>query len=226
MSTTYPPSRPSGQRAPVATPQELGIGMRFSLHPHSDDFAAVILGALRAVADAGLTDGLLIDTDEVSTYVGAASTPAEQRLIGYLAAVIAAASRRSGNGHVVAHVLLSRGCPGETTCDLAVTGLPSTAPIEVPATGLPALAQWSLYPLLDSGSDAGTHMEHIESAIASALQRGTGASAAHYATMLRGDVAQVLATAADAWSQVGVVVAHVVCHLTISVGSPTAAAAR
>jgi hypothetical protein len=31
----------------------------------------------------------------------------------------------------------------------------------------------------------------------------------------------VLATAADAWAQVGTEVAHVVCHLTVSVGSPS-----
>ncbi|MBK5248148.1 MAG: hypothetical protein JJE50_01745 [Actinomycetales bacterium] len=210
---------------PGATPQQLGIGMRFSIHPHCDDFVEVILGALEDARRAGLTQGLLIETDEVSTYVGAAEEPAEQRLMAYLASVIAAASRRSGGGHVVAHVLLSRGCPGEVACDLSMTGLPSPEPVRIEVTGVPAIAQWSLYPLLDGDAGAGAHMDHIESAIASALRRGTAVSAAHYATKLTGDVADVLATAADAWAKVGCQVPHVVSHLTVSVGSPSPAAA-
>ncbi|MFH5821194.1 YkoF family thiamine/hydroxymethylpyrimidine-binding protein [Georgenia sp. AZ-5] len=204
-----------------ATPDQLGIGMRLSIHPHCDDFVEVILGALADAEAAGLTEGLVIDTDEVSTYVGARTAPAEQRLAAYLTAVVAAASRRSGGGHVVAHVLLSRGCPGEVSCDLAVTGLPDPAPVQLERTGIRAAAQWSLYPLLDGGSDAGDHMAHIEAAIASARRRGTTTSPAHYATKLTGDVADVLATAVDAWAQVGAHVPHVVTHLTVSVGSPS-----
>lgn len=125
----------------------------------------------------------------------------------------------------MAHVLFSRGCPGEVACDLAVTGLPRPAPVQVEPTGIRAAAQWSLYPLLDGGTDAGDHMAHIEAAIRAATARGTASSPAHYATRLTGDVADVLATAVDAWAQVGAVVPHVVSHLTVSVGSPTAAGA-
>lgn len=209
----------------TATPVQLGIGMRFSIHPHCDDFVEVIVGALDDAGRAGLTDGLVSETDDVSTYVGAVEAPAEQRLVAYLASVIGAASRRSGEGHVVAHVLLSRGCPGEVACDLSVTGLPSADPVQIPATGVQGVAQWSLYPLLDGASVAGAHMDHIEGAIAAAVQRGTTAGAAHYATRLHGDVADILSTAADAWAQVGAQVAHVVCHLTVSVGSPSRRAA-
>lgn len=203
-----------------ATPEQLGIGMRFSIHPHGDDFVDVILGALADAEAAGLTEGLVIETDEVSSYVGARAEPAEQRLVAYLAAVIAAASCRFGGGHVVAHVLFSRGCPGEVACDLSVTGLPNPAPVQIEPTGLRAAVQWSLYPLLDGGSDAGDHMAHIEAAIAPARRRGTAASPAHYATKLTGDLADVLATAVDAWAQVGAHVPHVVTHLTVSMGSP------
>lgn len=209
------------QTAAGATTRELGIGARFSIHPHSDDFADVILGALDDAEQAGLTEGLTLQTDVVSTYVGATDAPGEERLVRYLAAVVAAASRRTGGGHVVAHVLLSRGCPGERTCDLSVTGLPTPAPVDVEPTGVAAAAQWSLYPLLDGGD--GDHMAHIEAAIAAARRRGTAAEAAHYATMLTGDVAEVLATAADAWAAVGAQVPHVTTHLTVSVGSPSTA---
>lgn len=204
-----------------ATPERLGIGMRFSIHPHCDDFVSVVLGALADAEAAGLTEGLAIETDEVSTYVGARTEPGEQRLVAYLAAVIAAASRRSGGGHVVAHVLFSRGCPGEVLCDVSAIGLPSPAPVHLEPTGLGAAVQWSLYPLLDGGSDAGDHMAHIEAAIAFPRRRGTAAAPAHYATKLTGDLADVLATAVDAWARVGTHVMHVVTHLTVSVGSPS-----
>ncbi|WP_109471388.1 YkoF family thiamine/hydroxymethylpyrimidine-binding protein [Ornithinimicrobium cavernae] len=205
---------------PDTAPDALGIGMRLSIHPHCDDFEAVILSALADVADDHL-EGLEVVTDEVSTYVGARTGPAEERLASYAAALVTATSRRSRGGHVVAHVLLSRGCPGEVTCDLTVSGLPTAAPVRLAPTGLQAVAQWSLYPLLDGGSADGNHMAHIERAIAAARERGTVSAATHYATTLTGDVAEVLATAVDAWAQVGAVVPHVVTHLTVSVGSPT-----
>lgn len=205
-----------------ASAQQLGIGMRFSLHPHCDDFVAVILGALADVRAAGLDEGLVLETDEVSTYVGARTDPAEQRLVAYLAGVVAAAVRRAHGGHVVAHVLLSRGCPGEVSCNVTETGLPAPAPVEVAPTGVWAVAQWSLYPLLDGGSPARDHMVPIEAAIASARRRGTGTESSHYATKLTGDLAEVLATAVDAWAGVGAHVPHVVTHLTLSVGSPSA----
>lgn len=204
-----------------ASPGELGVGMRFSVHPHCEDFVEVILGALADVREAGLDEGLFVETDEVSTYVGASDADAEQRLARYLVAVVAAAYRRSGNGHVVAHVLLSRGCPGEATCDLAVTALPRVAPVALVATGVPAVAHWSLYPLLDGGEATAPHMAHIEQATEAARRRGTAAEPAHYATKLSGDLADVLATAVDAWTGVGGQVPHVVTHLTVSVGSPS-----
>lgn len=197
------------------------MGMRFSLHPHCDDFVAVILGALQDAERAGLTKGLVIETDEVSTYVGAREDPAAERLVAYLAAVLAAASRRSGGGHVVAHVLLSRGCPGEVTCDLSGIGLPQPTPLRVLPTGVLAVAQWSLYPLLDGGADGGAHMAHIAAAIAAAQRRGIAVGTAHYATKLVGDVSEVLVTAADAWARVDWRIPHVVSHLTVSVGSPS-----
>ncbi|MGC0249439.1 YkoF family thiamine/hydroxymethylpyrimidine-binding protein [Pseudactinotalea sp. Z1748] len=206
-----------------ATPRELGVGMRFSLHPHTDDFVRVILDSLAEVEASGAGEGLVIETDEVSTYVGARAVPAEQDLAGYLVAAIAAASRHSGGGHVAAHVLFSRGCPGERTCDLTSTILPEVAPVRLEPTGIEAVAQWSLYPLLDGGDDAGEHMSIIEAAITRAQARGVAAPAAHYATKFTGDLAEVVATAVDAWARVGTTVPHVATHLTISVGSPTPA---
>src|SRR5690606_32090413 len=161
MSTT-------SQTTTVAAPTQLGIGTRFSIHPHCDDFVRVILDALDDVSQAGLTDGLVLQTDEVSTYVGAVEAPAEERLARYLAGVVAAASRRSGRGGGGAPVLLSRGCRGERACGLAVTPLPVAGPGDVPPTGVPAGAQRSLDPLLDGSSEHGDHVVPIEGAIAAA----------------------------------------------------------
>ncbi|MGI8947135.1 MAG: YkoF family thiamine/hydroxymethylpyrimidine-binding protein [Ornithinimicrobium sp.] len=214
------------QMAAGAMPEQLGVGMRLSVHPHCDDFEEVILGALADVIGAGLSDDLLVETDEVSTYVGARTELAEERLAAFASALIAAAFRRCGAGHVVAHILLSRGCPGEASCHLDVAGLPETASVALEPTGIRAAAQWSLYPLLDGGSGQGDHMVHIEAAIAAAQARGVAACANHYATKLTGDLAEVLATVVDAWAQVGAVVPHVVTHLTVSVGSPSPAESR
>ncbi|MGC5616726.1 YkoF family thiamine/hydroxymethylpyrimidine-binding protein [Georgenia sp. Z1491] len=200
--------------------EQRGIGMRVSIHPHTSDFVDVILGSLADVADRGLLDGLVVESDAVSTYVGARRAPAEQRLAAYAAGLVEAASRRTDGGHVVAHILLSRGCPGEVTCEPgAVVG--GGEPVELAPTGIAARAQWSLYPLLDGSSGAGEHMEPIMAAIAEARERGVASEAAHYATMLTGDLAEVLATATDAWARVGASVPHVVTHLTVSVGSPS-----
>lgn len=208
------------------TPERLGIGMRLSVHPHCDAFEQAIVGALADVADAGLGDELVVETDEVSTYVGALGEPAEERLAAFAVALIAAAYRRCGEGHVVAHLLFSRGCPGEVNCNLETTGLPTPPPVRLEPSGLRAAAQWSLYPLLDGSSDSGDHMVHIEAAIESAQKRGVAASANHYATKLTGDLCDVVSTAVDAWAQVGAVVPHVVTHLSISVASPRVAAAE
>lgn len=84
----------SAPHARPASPAELGVGLRFSMHPHADAFVGIILGALEDARTAGLEDGLTLETDEVCTYVGAAAEPAEERLATYLVGVLGAASRR------------------------------------------------------------------------------------------------------------------------------------
>jgi uncharacterized protein YqgV (UPF0045/DUF77 family) len=201
--------------------QDLGVGVRLSVHPHVDDFAPIILGALADAEPAA--DGLEITTDDVSTYIGVrpAQTPAvspEQRLQDYLTRVLAAAASRAQGGHVVGHLLLSRGCPGETGCTLNASQLPPTAPVTATATGIPVAAHWSLYPLADDGD----HMREIMAAIDAASRRGTKSRSEHYVTRLSGDLADVLATVIDAWAAVGASVQHVTSHVTISIASPSA----
>lgn len=224
MTTTSPPL---GQGVPgalpvppvPATPAQLGVGARLSLHPMTSGFVDVILGALAA----GDTSRLEVATDDVSTFVRGT----EADVLTYLRDVIAAAAPEGV--HTVAQVLLSRGCPGEVACELPDDVVLS--PVELPGlapTGLRASAHWALYPLDDGGPAAdgtarrGDHMAGIYAAIERARERGTLTRGEHFVTRLDGDLADVLATVADGWLLVGREVRHVTTHVTISLGSPSA----
>ncbi len=212
------------------TPQQYGVGARFTLSVYDSNYVEIILGAL-AEADA---TGLTIETGDISTFL----TGTEQRVLAYVADVIAAASR--SGAHLSASILLSRGCPGELQCALP-PGVPALGadPVSLETTGVRARAHWSLYPLLDAGADSrraasgeaepgepgdtgsGDHMAPIYAAIDRARAAGVYSGSDHYATRLDGDLAEVLQTAANAWIEVGAAVQHVVTHLTVSVNSPT-----
>jgi len=199
--------------API-TPQQYGVGARFTLSVYDSDFVRIILGALNAADASGLT----IETGDVSTFVGGA----ERDILRYLRDSITAAA--ASGAHVAASILLSRGCPGELQCELP-TGVPAMGadPVRLQPTGVRAAAHWSLYPLLDGASPAGDHMTAIYRAIERAKEAGVYSGSDHYATRLDGDLATVLETAANAWIEVGRTVQHVTTHLTISINSPSAA---
>lgn len=220
-----PPGPLQSAAAPM-TPQQYGVGARFTLSVSDSDYVSILMGALGA-ADA--TD-LLVETGDISTFV----TGSEQRVLAYLRDVIAAAAR--SGAHLSASILLSRGCPGELQCALpAGVAALGADPVSLEATGVRARAHWSLYPLLDGGagrsSGAGhgggsaggdaDHMTPIYAAIEQARTAGVYSGSDHYATRLDGDLAAVLQTAANAWIGVGESVQHVVTHLTVSINSPT-----
>lgn len=196
------------------TPQDLGVGARFTVAVMDNDFARIILAAL-ASADAS---DLTVQTDPVSTLVRGS----EQRVLEYVTSVIAAAAR-SGH-HISATLLLSRGCPGEVTCTTTPGLLAEAAPIPtVAATGVRASAHWSLYPLDDTGrpGEAPDHLRDIYAAVDYAKERGTYVRGEHYATLLEGDIADVLSTVAAGWVLVGRSVQHVTSHVSVSIASPT-----
>lgn len=125
---TIPPTA----HAPALSPQDLGVGARFTVAVMDSDFARIILNAL-AAAD---TTDLTVQTDPVSTLVRGT----EQRVLEYVTEVISAAAR-SGH-HISANVLFSRGCPGEVTCTTTPGMLAETAPVPtVSATGIHACVQ-------------------------------------------------------------------------------------
>lgn len=206
--------------ATTPTPAQLGVGARLSVAVMDSDYVRILLAAL----DRADASGLEISTDEISTYVGGS----EIDVLRYVTQVIAGAA--SSSAHVSAQLLLSRGCPGEVTCDLSPTAaLPAVQVSPAARTGIRAAAHWSLYPLTDGAPTRSEglepdHMRDIAAAVELARSTGTYAGSAHFATRLDGDLADVLSTVASGWLLVGRTVAHVTTHVTLSMNSPTTVA--
>lgn len=188
------------------TARELGVGCRFSLYPLCDDFGSAGLGALAGADRAGVE----VVTDDVSTY----ASGSEDAVLRFVRDAIAHAAGSAA--HVMASLLLSRGCPGEVTCSLDDgQALPRVPVPDLDAAGVHAAAHWSLYPL---GTAA--PMELIATAVEQARRDGTYDRSEHYATRLEGDLSEVLTTIAGGWLGAGARVPHVVSHATLSLGSP------
>ena len=212
---THPiPTMPDPATA-AFTPLGFGVGARITLAVMSDQYADIILDAIRSTDTAGLT----VDTGVVSTFVGGA----EADILRYLTDLIGAAAR-SGR-HVTATVHFSRGCPGEVVC--ALPGGAGPLRSEIPAAtpvGIIAAGEWALYPLDDGGRPGvqPDHMRDIYAAIDFAKANGSFVASEHFVTRLQGDLATVLQTAAAGWILVGQSVQHVTSHLTLSINSPSA----
>lgn len=205
--TTAPADRRAGP-----TPSELGIGARLSLHPHRDDFVDVIVDAL----DAAETDDVEVTTDDVTTFVRGT----EDAVVRYLFDALRAAAE--AGGHLVAHVHLSRGCPGEVACDLSDDLVLATPPVPyLPRCGMPTAAHWSLYPLEDGAPGRpGNHMAAIAAAV-DAAHRRVDVTPERFVTRLDGDLADVLSTIVEGWLVTGRTVRHVATHATLVVSSPS-----
>jgi energy-coupling factor transport system substrate-specific component len=193
----------------------LGVGLRFSLHPMTERFVDVILGALDAVDTTGVT----VTTTDVSTHVAGV----EAHLARYVRDAVLAALGRLGDGHLAVNLLLSRGCPGAVRCDPgALQTLPVVEPVGLDAAGVRATAHWALYPLGEAaGGAGGGHMEAIERGIAATERDGTFVRVERFVTRLEGDLADVLGSVFDAWTAAGAVVPHVTSHVFLSIGSPS-----
>lgn len=195
--------------------KEFGVGARLTLAVMRDDYVDVILAALHGADRTGVE----VETGAVSTYVSGS----EQDILRYLSQVIAGAGRTGS--HLSATVHLSRGCPGEVTCELPGGGGPSVEMPELEPTGVSAVAEWALYPLADDGGKGSSadHMRDIYAAIDHAKSTGIVVATEHFVTRLEGDVAQVLQTIAAGWVLVGRTVQHVSTHATLSINSPRSA---
>lgn len=198
----------------TADPLAFGVGARITAAVMSDRYVEIITDAL-AAADA--TD-LVVDSGDVSTYVGGS----EADLLRYLTRLAAAIAATGVHASIVVH--LSRGCPGEVVC--ALPGGAGPRSVELPhgeITGSFAAAEWALYPLADGvrGGVEPDHMRDIYAAIDHARGNGTFVASEHFVTRLEGDLGTVLETVVSGWARVGRTVQHVTSHLTLSVNSPS-----
>ena len=199
---------------PTTDPLTFGVGVRVTAAVMADDYAAILT---RVLADVDTT-GLVVETGDVSTYVGGAEADLLRHLTD-LAEALATTEH-----HVTLTVHLSRGCPGEVVCDLPGGAGPRAGDVPSPRpTGRWAAAEWALYPLADQGTSGvePDHMRDIYAAIDHARELGTFRGSEHFVTRLEGDVGDVLATAVAGWVLVGRSVQHVTSHLTISLNSPS-----
>ena len=214
MSAPSTTPHQTGDAALTADPLAFGVGARITAAVMSDRYVEIITDAL-AAADA---NGLVVDSGDVSTYVGGS----EAALLGYLTRLSAAIAATGVHASIVVH--LSRGCPGEVVCALPGGAGPRVVePPQGETTGLFAAAEWALYPLADGVRDGvePDHMRDIYAAIDHARNNGTFVASEHFVTRLEGDLGTILETVVSGWARVGRSVQHVTSHLTLSVNSPS-----
>lgn len=198
-------------------------GAQVSLYPMTDEFVAIILGALQALDP--YRDKLRIETDDISTLLVG---PPELLFPAVRDLFVEAAS--SGK-HCVLSAAISRGCPGEPDdpiCVSAQVGGPR-APLDVRRngaietvrgagrTGQELAAQFSLYVM-----GTGDHMDEIYGCIDFLKQSGVFERSKHFCTKLRGDAGAVFAALSEAFCRFGPPEGHVTLDLTVSANSPTA----
>ena len=212
--TPSAPTRSAEAADLVADPLRFGVGARVTVAVMSDRYVEVVLGVLGAVP----TDGLVVQTGDVSTYVGGD----EADLLRYLTDLVDAVAATGEHAAVTLH--LSRGCPGEVRC--ALPGGAGPRGVDLPPgrrTGRHGVAEWALYPLADDvrAGVVPDHMRDIEAAIDLARASGTFRGSEHFVTRLEGDVGARVETVVGAWARVGRGVQHVTSHVTFSLNSPT-----
>lgn len=187
------------------------IGARFSLHPMTDAFEPIILGAVAGLDEAPLRR----ESDDVSTYVSGE----ENALFGALRSTFAEACRRADQHHLAINLTLSRGCPGEPgedVCDPTATDNANGPAGAQGSDALPRVAcQFSLYPM---GTDG--YMNAIYEEIAKGGE-GVEVTPQHLCTRLEGRLDAVLAQLRNAFDRAADVTPHVVIHANLSVNSPT-----
>lgn len=197
-------------------------GAQISLYPMTEDFAAVIRDAIGALEP--YRARLRIETDDVSTLL----VGPPEMLFPAMRDLFVAAARTQV--HCVLSAAISRGCPGEPDDPICRPSRPEgpPAPLEqrqaealgaiggAPATGIPAVGQFSLYVLGTEG-----HMDEIYGCIEVLKRSGVFARSKHFATKLSGDAGRLFAAVEQAFRRFGPPEGHVTIDLTVSANSPS-----
>jgi uncharacterized protein YqgV (UPF0045/DUF77 family) len=182
-------------------------GARIAVYPMRDDFADVILSAVRHSDHTGL----YVSTDDLGTTVQGHT----EAVFRYAEELFLRASAKGG--HVVANVLFSIGCPGDVPEDFDFNA--SKPAVALPAEETPIACAWSLYPL---GAGKQDYFQTIMAEIEKAQKTsGVTVSPCHYCTRLDGTANAVFSLLKDCFEQVSKQNSHTVIHATFSAGSPS-----
>jgi len=200
-------------------------GCRFSLSVMSDNYANMILNAIKKVDTAKVWSR----TDSLSTiYCG--------KRIHVIDAVKACfAEINDGNTHITMEMTFSKGCPGDVDADSYLSEdkgeFQPTAGIGTGGTArycgsdvlinnttrkFNVLSKIAFYPLgtLD-------YMDHIAYVVNRAIERSLYRKSGHYATELEGDINDIFDYFNDIMEYAEANISHYVLQCTLSVNSPS-----
>ncbi|SEO87516.1 YKOF-related Family [Amphibacillus marinus] len=182
-------------------------GCSFSIHPMSDDFINIILGALKEVD----TSKVWMETDDVTTLVRGRIP----HIFDITKAILLHAAKTGV--HVAFEATYSIGCPGDTAGDVYLAEDDHVLNKEkVDVIKQKAATKFALYPL-----GGGDYMEQIYAQIEAMKGRGVAVSSTHYATRLDGEVVNIF----NGLEQVFIDMeesgsSHTVMTVSMSVNSP------
>ncbi|MEN2767418.1 YkoF family thiamine/hydroxymethylpyrimidine-binding protein [Ornithinibacillus xuwenensis] len=182
-------------------------GCQFTLFPMSDNFATIILTALKEVD----TSKVWKDTDDVSTCI-------RGKLVHVFDVTRAIFLHAAKTGeHAAMSGTYSIGCPGDSSGDV----LMSETDVVLNQQNSQSIRQqasckFALYPM---GRE--DYMDTIYEQIDLSQSQGVKVSGSHYATRLDGDVNDIFRTMEEAFENVQSKVSHVTMTFTISANSPS-----
>lgn len=182
-------------------------GCRFSLYPMDSDFVSIILGALERT-----------DTSAVWSQSDALSTVYRGKLDYVVDAVAGLFVNATKPGvHMALEGQLSKGCPGDSDGDSALTaqGTPPNQP-HIADRHFPVLCKIALYPM-----GTADYIDHIAHVFRMVQDAGLNPVSTHYVTRLGGDVHQVFALLRQICQYMEGAASHYILHFTLSVNSPT-----
>ncbi|PKR77131.1 thiamine-binding protein [Halalkalibacillus sediminis] len=182
-------------------------GCQFTLHPMTDKFVDVILGALEEVD----TTNVWKDTDDVSTCIRGKMV----HIFDVTKAIFLHAAKTGE--HVAMSGTFSIGCPGDSSGDVYMD-VTDEVLNEVKSKDISQKAgcKFALYPM---GRE--DYMDKIYEQIDLSKARGVDVSASHYATRLDGEVNDIFHTLEESFDKVQEKVSHVTMTFTISANSPS-----
>lgn len=181
-------------------------GARFSLMPMSDDFLAIILGAIQKVNQTNVW----AKTDPTSTVYRGGST----EVFDALKACFVFSYRP--RVHASLEATISKGCPGDVDADAALSFDGSRVNESASqAIHFPVIGKFSVYPM-----GTGDYMHCIETVINCGIDKGIVTGTGHYVTFLGGDVHEVFRYIEEVFHGLDANVSHFVIQLTLLCNLP------